>query len=154
MTVDQLSGVALRLNSAVVVFLKRSPWSVLDEKAMEENRAEVERGWPAESKEWTCAGTPNPIQQKSKMRLFDDFTTCGVNATVGLPERLRVESVDQVVAILLTMMKSEAVDDGLPWTGRTFESKAACKQFCVSEEEAQLLKIALKDSGRWAYNST
>ena len=81
------------------------------------------------------------------MRLIDDFTVCGVNATVGLPERLRVESVDQVVAILLTMMKSGAVEDRLPWSGRTFDLKAAYKQFGVSETEAQRLKIALKACG-------
>jgi hypothetical protein len=33
---------------------------------------------------------------------MDDFSVCGVKATVGLPEKLRVESVDQVVAIILT----------------------------------------------------
>ena len=64
---------------------------------------------------------------------------------LALSERLRVESVDQVVAILLTMMKSGVVDDRLPWSGRTFDLKAAYKQFGVSDEEAQRLKIALKD---------
>ena len=66
---------------------------------------------------------------------------------LALSERLRVESVDQVVAILLTMMKSGVVDDRLPWSGRTFDLKAAYKQFGVSDEEAQRLKIALKDGG-------
>jgi len=51
------------------------------------------------------------------------------------------------VAILLTMMKSGVVDDRLPWSGRTFDLKAAYKQFGVSDEEAQRLKIALKDCG-------
>ena len=151
MTVDQLSGVALGLNSAVVGSLKKSPWSDLDAKALEETRVEVEKGWLAESKEVDLrrhfVAKRFPIQQKSKMRLIDDFTICGVNATVGLPERLRVESVDQVVAILLTMMKSGVVDDRLPWSGRTFDLKAAYKQFGVSDEEAQRLKIALKDCG-------
>ena len=151
MTVDQLSGVALGLNSAVVGSLKKSPWSDLDAKALEETRVEVEKGWLAESKEVDLrrhfVAKRFPIQQKSKMRLKDDFTICVVNATVGLPERLRVESVDQVVAILLTMMKSGVVDDRLPWSGRTFDLKAAYKQFGVSDEEAQRLKIALKDCG-------
>ena len=78
------------------------------------------------------------------MRLIDDFSVCGVNSTVGLPEKLRVESVDQVVAILLAMMRSGHRPMRLPWVGRTFDLKAAYKQFGVSEEDTKRLKIALK----------
>lgn len=56
-------------------------------KALEETRVEVEKGWLAESKEVDLrrhfVAKRFPIQQKSKMRLIDDFTICGVNATVG-----------------------------------------------------------------------
>ena len=78
------------------------------------------------------------------MRLIDDFSVCGVHATVGLPEKLRVESVDQVVAILLSMMHSKQALCRLPWTGRTFDLKAAYKQFGVSLDESNRLKIAIK----------
>ena len=33
---------------------------------------------------------------------------------------------------------------GLPWVGRTFNLKAACRQFGVGEEDTNSLKIALK----------
>eukprot|EP00435_Cladocopium_sp_Y103_P051004 s3063_g15.t1 len=49
MTVEQLSGMALGLNAAVVGSLKNAPWTELDQKALEETRAEVEKGWLAES---------------------------------------------------------------------------------------------------------
>ena len=53
-------GVALGLNSAVVGSLKKSPWTDLDAKALEETGVEVEKGWLAESKEVTCADTSWP----------------------------------------------------------------------------------------------
>ena len=84
------------------------------------------------------------IQQKGKMRLIDDSSACGVNATVGLPEKLRVESVGQVVAIIPSMMRFRQTLSRLPWTGRTFDLKAACKQFGVSLDESNRLKIAIK----------
>jgi len=71
------------------------------------------------------------------------ISVCGVNSTVGLPEKLRV-AVDQTVAILLAMMRSVGKTRKLPWIGRTFDLKSAYKQFGVSESDANLLKIALK----------
>ena len=78
------------------------------------------------------------------MRLIDDFSACGVNATVGLPEKLRVESVGQVVAIIPSMMRFRQTLSRLPWTGRTFDLKAAYKKFGVSLDESNRLKIAIK----------
>ena len=48
MTVDQLKGVALGLYAAVVEALKRVPWTPLDEAALQETTAEVDKGWLAE----------------------------------------------------------------------------------------------------------
>ena len=148
MTVQQLEGIALGLNSAVVGALMKGPWTPLDADALEETISEVDKGWLAECKDVDMKGQfiakRFPIQQKSKMRLIDDFSVCGVNSTVGLPEKLRVESVDQVVAILLAMMRSGQGTMRLPWVGRTFDLKAAYKQFGVSEEDSKRLKIALK----------
>ena len=96
MTVDQLSGVALGLNASVVVSLKQGPWTDLDCSALEKTTAEVEKGWLSECVQVDMKrhfiAKRFPIQQKTKMRLIDDFSVCGVSATVGFPEKLRVES--------------------------------------------------------------
>ena len=123
----------------------RAPWTPLDEAALQETVAEVDKGWLAECGEVDMKrqfiAKQFPIQQKNKMRLIDDFSVCGVNSTVGLPEKLRVESVDQIVAILLAMMRSVGKTQKLPWVGRTFDLKSAYKQFGVSESDANLLKM-------------
>ena len=148
MTVDQLSGVAMGLNASVVGNLKKGPWTELDRDALAETAAEVDKGWLSECPEIDMKrhfiAKRFPIKQRNKMRLIDDFSICGVNSTVGLPERLRVESVDQIVAILLAMLQSGRAVEKLPLTGRTFDLKAAYKQFGVNVEEANRLKIAIR----------
>ena len=148
MTVEQLKGVALGLNASVVGSLKQSPWTDLDSSALAETEVEVDTGWLSKcdrvDMESHFIAKRFPIQQKEKMRLIDDFSVCGVNATVGLPEKLRVESVDQVVAILLSMMLSKEALSKLPWTGRTFDLKSAYKQFGVTVDDSNRLKIAIK----------
>ena len=140
------------LNASVVGSLKKGPWTELDRDALAKTAAEVDKGWlsecPTIDMKRHFIAKRFPIKQKNKMRLIDDFSICGVNSTVGLPERLRVESVDQIVAILLAMMRSDNPIGNLPWVGRTFDLKAAYKQFGVSPEEAQRLKIALRDQNQ------
>ena len=87
MTVQQLEGIALGLNSAVVGTLMKGPWTPLDADALEETVAEVDKGWLAECKDVDLNGQfiakRFPIQQKSKIRLIDDFSVFGVNSTVA-----------------------------------------------------------------------
>eukprot|EP00435_Cladocopium_sp_Y103_P007598 s2738_g2.t1 len=146
MTVEQLSGMALGLNAAVVGSLKKAPWTELDQKALEETKAEVEKGWLAECPNVDLkkhfVAKRFAISQKGKLRLIDDFTVCGVNNTVGLPEKLRVESVDQIVAMVLSMMQRPNCLNRCPLVGRTFDLKSAYKQFGVSVTEMERLKIA------------
>ena len=45
MSIDQLKGVAMGLNSAVVSSLKSLEWTDLDERALQETEQEVAKGW-------------------------------------------------------------------------------------------------------------
>ena len=45
MTVEQLQGVALGLNAAVVGSLKQGQWTDLDASALAETETEVDKGW-------------------------------------------------------------------------------------------------------------
>jgi len=87
MTVQQLEGIALDLNSAVVRALMKGLWTPLDADALEDAVAEVDKGWLAECKDVDLKGQfiakSFPIQQKSKVRLIDDFSVFGVNSTVA-----------------------------------------------------------------------
>ena len=148
MRVEQLSRVAMRPSASVVGSLEKGPWTELDCDALAETAGEVDKGWLSEClkvvlrKHFTAKLFP--IKQRNKMRLTDDFSICGVNSTVGLPGRLRVESVGQAVATLFTMLQFGRAVGQLPLTGRTFDLKTACKQFGVNIEAPDRLKIAIR----------
>ncbi|MEM1010406.1 MAG: hypothetical protein AAGJ35_15540, partial [Myxococcota bacterium] len=77
--------------------------------------------------------------------MIDDYTICGVNATVGLPERLRVESVkDLTAAFLVGMDRAPNGASPLQIGGKTYDLKSAYKQFGVSEQCVKKMKVALK----------
>ena len=68
----------------------------------QETMQEVEQGWLAEEPfpdlERHFVAKRFPIQQKDKTRLIDDFSICGVNSAFGMTEKLRVDSIDEIVA--------------------------------------------------------
>ena len=110
MDVMQLKGMSLGLNHAVVEALKNSEPSELDAPAWEETQHEVDQGWlrPCEVDDLREVHIAKrfPIQQGGKLRLIDDFTVAGVNQTVGLGEKLRVESVDELAAHVLVALSN------------------------------------------------
>ena len=69
-----------------------------------------------------------------------------MNATFGLCERLRVESIDEVASVLaLGMEASKKMGPSKRVSGRTFDLKSAYKQFGVCGADVERLKIAVKN---------
>ena len=148
LTVKQLKGIALGLNHAVVDSLMQAEVSELDAPAWEETQTEIDNGWlvPCEVADLRTVHVAKrfPLQQGGKLRLIDDFTAAGVNQTVGLAEKLRVESVDELAANILVAMKRGTGQAISRLVGRTFDLKSAYKQFGVDLEHQQSLRIAQK----------
>ena len=67
-----------------------------------------------------------------KVRLIDDFSICGVNATFGLLKKLA------------TMMDDPELADNFVLVGRTFDLKSVYKQFGVDTFNSTFLKVAVK----------
>ena len=150
LSVKQLDGMAVGLNSAVVSSLKGQDWADIDKTALEETELEVSKGWLRPCNEINLKkhyiAKRFPLQQKDKVRLIDDFSICGVNSTFGLQEKLRVETIDEMVACLLVAMDKKPKGKKRNLVGRCFDLKSAYKQFGVSEEQSKKLKIAIKKS--------
>ena len=130
---DQLVKRSKGLNAAVVQSLDDESWTEVDEKVLEETVQELDRGWISE---WQ----PQPgefvakrfgLAQKDKVRMIDDFTICGVNGALGLREKLRVQSVDELSAYLALVMNNKGFSSKLNIVGRTYDLKSASKQFGV-----------------------
>ena len=90
LTVEQLKGVALGLNAAVVGSLKQAQWTDLDASTLAETEAEVDKGWSSKCNEVDMknhfVAKRFPIQQKDKMRLIDNFF-CSWRKCQGGPSR-------------------------------------------------------------------
>ena len=102
----------------------------MDQIAVEETLKEVEKGWlrPCSNVDLHNHHIAKrfPTQQKEKVRLIDDFSVCGVNGTFGLPERLRVESIEDLTAALLVGMDMKGASPGeVDLCGRTYDFKSA-----------------------------
>ena len=151
-SLQQLTGMARGLNMAVVTSLESAEWQDVDEVAWQETMQEVEQGWLAEEPfpdlERHFIAKRFPIQQKDKTRLIDDFSICGVNSAFGMTEKLRVDSIDEIVAGISILMDTDgfgARATGL--LGRTFDLKSAYKQFGVDAAHAERLRIAVRRPG-------
>ena len=75
MTVEQLHGVALGLNSAVVGSLKSAEWNELQATAFAETKLEVEKGWFSDCSElnlkWHFVAKIFAISQTNKQNKVD-----------------------------------------------------------------------------------
>eukprot|EP00435_Cladocopium_sp_Y103_P059935 s673_g21.t1 len=151
-SVKQLEGMAKGLNMAVVSSLQNAEWQQIDEVAWTETLGEVERGWlgvedcPDFSAQFFAKRFP--IVQTGKTRLIDDFTINGVNSAYGMSEKLRIDSIDEVMACLSILLDNVSSGQKLSGVlGRTFDLKAAYKQFGVDSAHAEKLRIAVKKPG-------
>eukprot|EP00435_Cladocopium_sp_Y103_P060846 s231_g22.t1 len=151
-SLSQLQGMAKGLNMAVVTSLQNSEWQPIDETAWAETLAEVERGWlgveDSPDLDTQHVAKRFPIVQKGKTRLIDDFSVNGINSAYGMGEKLRIDSIDEVMACLSILLDGDHAGrkpSGV--LGRTFDLKAAYKQFGVDSEHAQKLRIAIKRPG-------
>ena len=83
------------------------------------------------------------LQQGEKVRLIDDCTIGGFNATCGSSERLRVHSVDEMAAYIawcLTHLPSESMEEVV---GKTYDLKNAYKQYGIASSDRDLLRLAV-----------
>eukprot|EP00435_Cladocopium_sp_Y103_P008352 s3129_g2.t1 len=120
-SVEQLEGMARGLNMAVVSSLQSSEWQPIVDVAWSETLNEVERGWLG-------------------MEVCPDFNTQFFAK--------RSDSIDEVMACLSILLDEIATGRDLTGVlGRTFDLRAAYKQFGVDAEHARKLRIAVKKLG-------
>jgi hypothetical protein len=102
---------------AVVAALESAEWWPIDEVAWQETMQEVSNGWEADE---TAPDFDNqsiakkfPIQQEDKIGLIDVFKSCGVNSAFGVPGKLKVDAIDEVLAGISSVLNSENLKRGI-----------------------------------------
>lgn len=81
------------------------------------------------------------IRQGQKTRPIDNMSVSGINSTVGLPEKLQVDTIDEVAAMVKRCMQLHGSSCHL--VGRTSDLKRAYRQMGVSEDHFRFSWIAV-----------
>ena len=94
------------------------------------------------------------LQQAEKVRVIDDCTIGGLNKAIGLVEKYKIHSIEEIAAFLCWMLSFMGkTGKHFPLIGRTFDLKAAYKQFGIHPDDRNLLRIVCQkpDSGEVAF---
>ena len=149
-SVDTLKHLANGLNEATrkKMELRQSP--ELELATWSETLAELQSGWIWEAPEpeegLKAYARRFGLAQQGKIRVIDDCSCCGLNATVGTAEQFVVHAIDRMAA-MLSFALEVSQDKGAPLCGRTYDLKSAYKQFPVASRDRDLLRMLVNRPG-------
>ena len=109
---------------------------------------ELEKGWiwdaNGESLDGKVIARRFGLQQGDKLRVIDDCSCGGLNHSVGLAERFQLHTYIDQLASMLAHSFSMAGEGAHPRVmGRTYDLRAAYKQFPVSLADREILRTAV-----------
>ncbi|CAJ1430111.1 unnamed protein product [Effrenium voratum] len=156
-SVDTLRVLAKGLNASILAQLENADdRDATNQQAWRQTLEEIEKGYvwlddDADPSKHALAKRFG-LNQKNKVRVIDDCTVGGLNKTIGVVEKYRIHAMDEISAYLawmLTRCQARCQDSngsGFQLLGRTFDLKAAYKQFGVNPSDRDLLRIAVRDT--------
>eukprot|EP00435_Cladocopium_sp_Y103_P065100 s379_g27.t1 len=151
-TVEALLEGLAGFNEKVSQQMRHRQEEELEKETWNETLEELDKGWvwedPDQSWDRKCVARRFGIHQGEKTRVIDDCSVCGLNQTVGLREKCSLQAVDQMCAILCWSLRQAGSSGHCAIVGRTFDLKAAYKQFGLRTFDRDLLRIAVRDPGR------
>ena len=149
LTLEALLKSSLGLQKAVLKRVREPEDAELHLAAWEETQAECERKWIWED---TTGDLHNKIiahrfglRQNEKVRVIDNFKQCGLNDACGLPEKFTLHGVDFIAASLIRALVLNQKSNTVALKGKTFDLKAAYKQYPIHPTDRQHLRIAICD---------
>lgn len=144
--VSAFETMAAALSARTIASVGPTSDKELDEQVWAATLAEVEGGTlegPVEVDGLPKGHVVSPrfgIRQGSKVRPIDNLSVSGLNSTVGLPERLQVDTIDEVAAMVKRCMQLHGSHCKL--VGRTYDLKKAYRQLGVSKDHYRFSWIA------------
>ena len=86
------------------------------------------------------------VQRAGKLRVIDDCSVGGINSTLGTVEKYRIHAIDECGAYLAFMLDLQASRGAeVDLRGRTFDMKAAYKQYGIDETEREHIRLAVRN---------
>ena len=138
------------MNRATLAALGNRQEADLERGAWEETVNEIKNGWLWKDEHSNFSkhvvAHRFGLQQGSKIRVIDNCSCCGLNGSVGLKEKFRLHTADQLAA-MISHSFSLCKDIHPKLLGRTYDLKAAYKQFPVCVADRNLLRIGVNEPG-------
>ena len=151
---DPLLKLAKGLNQATLKAMDRRQDTELEEGTWAETAEELAKGWiwaaTGESLDGKVIARRFGLQQGTKLRVIDDCSCGGLNHSVGLAEKFQLHTIDQLASILAHSFSLAGGGAHPRVVGRTYDLRAAYKQFPVSVSGREILRIAVCRPGHSA----
>ncbi|CAJ1388792.1 unnamed protein product, partial [Effrenium voratum] len=148
--VEQALQMAKGVNHGILKQMRAEELTDLDRATWEETCKEVEKGWIFEDVAPNLHGVLLAkrfgLQQKEKVRVIDDYTVGGLNKTCGLKEKLRVQAVDEMAAMIAYSLDTCEASTHPRVLGRTYDLEAAYKQYAVHPADRAISRLVAKDT--------
>ena len=145
--ISALESMAASYSARTLASIKPSTDEELDEQVWRATLEEVDGGTldgPFDINQLPKGHLVSPrfgIRQGQKVRPIDNLSASGINASVGLPERLQVDSIDEVAAVIKRCMQTTGSECSL--VGRTYDLKRAYRQLGVRADHMRFSWIAV-----------
>ena len=132
--VDSLVKMAASFSCRAIASVKPSQDGDLDMEVWEATLAEVDGGTLEGPFSVDALPPGHVVSPRFGLRV------CGINATVGLPERLQVDTIDEVAGLIKRFMQVHGPECKL--VGRTYDLRKAYRQLGVSSDHYRFSWIA------------
>ena len=126
------------LNQSAIFRCERNSSGELASDLLEITLEEVQKGWIVEEvnvEDLDKGDVLSPrfiIQQGDKSRAIDDFSFSSINATIGSTDKIALQGVDEIAALIKRLIGIRPMDDLL---GRTYDMEAAYRQLPIHASE-------------------
>ena len=148
--VDLVRSMAKGLNNVILKQVQATDNDELAKTTWQSTLEEIEKQWVwrdvTSDYDSVILAKRFGLQQKNKVRVIDDCTVGGYNKAYGTKEKLRVHAIDQLAAYLSWLCTSVGTDINDEIVGRTYDLRSAYKQFGVSVQTRDLLRLLVWDS--------
>jgi len=148
--VDLVRSMAKGLNNVILKQVQATENDELAKTTWQSTLEEIEKQWVwrdvTSDYDSVILAKRFGLQQKNKVRVIDDCTVGGYNKAYGTKEKLRVHAIDQLAAYLSWLCTSVGTDINDEIVGRTYDLRSAYKQFGVSVQTRDLLRLLVWDS--------
>eukprot|EP00435_Cladocopium_sp_Y103_P069221 s1948_g32.t3 len=149
-SLEMIRSMAKGLNQMIFAQVKSTEDNELSRATWTNTLEEIDKQWvwrdvTSDVSDVVLAKRFGLQHKKAKVRVIDDCSIGGYNKAYGTKEKLRVHAIDQLAAYLswLCTEMPDDLDDEV--VGRTYDLRSAYKQFGVSKETRDVLRLLVWD---------